>query len=801
MNDISAKMFACILAVVAAVGACFAEGTAEATVVKGFDDATGVYAINVAEGSSYKITADDIKEAGAYPIAKRGSGTLEVGGTMGSFAGEIRIEEGVYKATKAESLGALDGGSVTVVSNGATLMIACATENAAQFKDKILLAGTISNSSDKNHLYAFQGQVELIEDAEIRGQSLGIKNSNLKMNGCRLTLKMNASAVMKFENVELTSPGDIAVEKGRLHLEGEAKWEGDENNKLDIASGAILGMREAQCDIAWSLNLAHNAILYPSMGDIDSFEGNTWEGPVVLNGTAKVEYKNETPNTYMRFDGQVSGEGKFAIGQGAWLVLSNPLNTFTGGVVVARGDAPQGGLVLAANGALPPDGGKLEIKSGTVRLSSAAWYDLPFVEVTSGGKLTSDHWGYGGTIAKMTKWGVNIFDFHSPLSVTGEVHVSKATMRISSSPIGTVGLMAVHTNFANQVEWENFIGGVPSGSTPSDKQLVGAFANLFRIAEADDTVEIVDSPVAAYRAWSDDEKYLMGAYSGYIWNNSSEECAVTFASSIADTAMLWINGVKVLKGVASKRDNDNKTHFVYTGECVLKPGANLFQFLLGHRKSVSWGPRSDMREESLVYWEEARGLMYRNGSYGTPAVLDSRDFVQLIDPGDGMLFTTSKNPSAYRTGLSPDRYRPNIDQIRFDRKPANERAIIDFGGIGEFPINSLTGCPRITNGTMCVTGTWSFVANDIEMHPVEVAAGGGIVFDNAVLDISVAAYPRGDAGTVILRADAGAAVTGIPAVAAADPGIAVWEVKRENRDGDLCLVLYGRLRGTVISFR
>ena len=115
MNDISAKMFVCILAVVAAVGACFAEGTAEATVVKGFDDATGVYTINVAEGSSYKITADDIKAAGAYPIAKRGSGTLEVGGTMGSFAGEIRIEEGVYKATKAESLGALDGGSVTVV--------------------------------------------------------------------------------------------------------------------------------------------------------------------------------------------------------------------------------------------------------------------------------------------------------------------------------------------------------------------------------------------------------------------------------------------------------------------------------------------------------------------------------------------------------------------------------------------------------------------------------------------------------------------------------------------------------------
>ena len=359
MNDIIAKTFACMLVVLAAFGDCIAEEAA-AIVTKGVDEAAGVYAINVPEGR-YKITKADISEAGAYPIAKRGLGELEVGASMGSFAGEIRIEEGVYIATKAESLGTSAGD--TVVSNGATLKIACTTGNAAQFKDKILLAGIISNSSGTNHLYAFQGDIELIGDAVMRGLALGIQNADLKMNGYKLTLIMSDSAVMKFENVNVTSPGDITVEKGRLHLEGEAKWEGDENNKLDIASGAILGMREAQCDIAWSLNLAHNAILYPSMGDIDSFEGNTWEGPVVLNGTAKVEYKNETPNTYMRFDGQVSGEGKFSIGQGAWLVLSNPLNTFAGGVVVARGDAPQGGLVLAANGALPPDGGKLEIKN------------------------------------------------------------------------------------------------------------------------------------------------------------------------------------------------------------------------------------------------------------------------------------------------------------------------------------------------------------------------------------------------------------------------------------------------------
>jgi hypothetical protein len=41
----------------------------------------------------------------------------------------------------------------------------------------------------------------------------------------------------------------------------------------------------------------------------------------------------------------------------------------------------------------------------------------------------------------------------------------------------------------------------------------------------------------------------------------------------------------------------------------------------------------------------------------------------------------------------------------------------------------------------------------------------------------------------------------MPILEAANPGIAVWEIKREIREGDICLVLYGRLRGTVISFR
>lgn len=772
--------------------ACFAE---ETEVQKYFDEDAGVYVINVS--GEYKITYADVMAAGSNPIAKRGPGTLEVGGAMASFTGEIRIEEGVYTATKAESLGTSAGG--TVVSNGATLKIACTTENAAQFDDKLWLAGTVVNSSGTDHPYAFQGSVELLGDAVMRGQTLGIQNSGLTMNGYKLTVEMYSSSVMKFENVEITSPGNIDLLQGRLHLEGDAQWEGDENNRLAISSGAMLGMREALSDIRWTLDLADGSVLYPSLGGINEFSGNVWSGPVVLNGTCQVLYNDGTSGTYVRLDGPVTGNGAFTVGTGAWLVLSNPENSFTGGVEVSQGSDGDGGLVLAANGALPADGGKLVIKSGTVRLSSQERYDLPFIEVTSGGRLCADYRGFGGTVAKLTKWGANSFDFDAGLTVTGETYVAKSLLRISPAPLGTAGLLAAHTNFADQAAWEEFVGGVAQGSTPSEKKLAYAFERLLEIAQEDGFAVTVASPEAAYREWAASEKFLMGAYSGYIWNNSPEDRVVTFASSIADTAVLWINGAKVLMGVASKPDNDGKTHFVNIGECVLKPGANSFRFLLGHRKTGSYGPRSDTRDGSLVYWEAKNGLMYRDGSYGTPDVLSSRDFGRLEDSGDGMLFTVTKDASEDRIRLNEALYRPCFDKLRFDRDAV--RCTMDLGGAGMFPQNGFEGCPRITNGTMCVTGVWSFVAKDIARHPMEVASGAGVVFDGATLSASVADYPRGETGTVILRAEAGASVTGLPSVKAADSGIAVWEIKRERRDGDLCLVLCGRLRGTVVSFR
>ena len=761
-----------------------------------FDEENGVYVVDVPEGVSVAMEYDDTTAAGVYPIVKRGLGTVTAGKAMADFEGEIRIEAGVYEAKITSALGKATGGTV-VMPEGA-LKFTCTTANQLMFTESITVCGTVINGGGVEQLNAFSGPVILGGNAKFEGASIGFLDNTLSMAGCKMTVKMNKSAVLKFADVEIVSGGDIEVLQGRLHLQGDAVWAGSEDNMLSIAKEAMLGMREATCSIPWTLDLDDGAILYPSKGDINNFGGNNWSGPVIVNGAVAVKYKmEETTNTVIRLDGPVSGTGAFVINSGAWLVLSSSDNAFTGGVDVSGSAGSSGGLVLAANGALPANGGKLTIRSGTVRLSSAERYDLPEVEVTSGGRIEGDHWGYGGTVVKLTKWGANILDFAAGLTVTGETHIGKSLMRVSESPTGTPGLIGVHKCFDTQGDWEAFC---ECSGEPSAAHLKNAFSKLISIGYEDQIQQTMFSPEAAYRSWTTDEQYLLAAYAGYIWNNDLTNKICTFASSIADTSILWVNNERLFKRTASSKDAGGNTHFLSLGECVLLPGPNSFKLLMGHRKSGSKGTRDDLRDDVGVYWAKDNGVMYREGAYGAPAVTNYLDFARLVDSGDGMLFTTTKDPSTARVDLNESLYRAHFDSLRFDRN-AEKRCAIDLGGIDMFRQNGFVGCPRITNGTMCVTGVWSFAANDIARHPVEVACDAGIVFDDTKLSVSVAGYPRGEGGTVILRAEPGATVTGMPVLEAANPGIAVWEIKREIREGDICLVLYGRLRGTVISFR
>ena len=300
----------------------------------------------------------------------------------------------------------------------------------------------------------------------------------------------------------------------------------------------------------------------------------------------------------------------------------------------------------------------------------------------------------------------------------------------------------------------------------------------------------------------------MGVYRGYFWNNDATNKVCTFAASIADTEVLWINGKQLFCKYDSQKYPGSKTYFVAAGEATLKPGPNEFVFMLGHYRTGSKGPKSCSYPQYGLIWAEYSGLMYREGSYVASDYTDasdnvyhnvtnSADFARFEDVGDGSLLTLTKQPPAALAPVNAT-YIPRFDSLVFGHN-TDARCTLDLGGLADFPQNGLSGCPCVTNGSVALSGTWTFTASDISTHPLEVAAGAGVTFGNATLAVSVASLPR--SGTVILHAEPGATVTGLPAVSVTNGGNAIWEIRREEYAEGVDLILYGRQRGMVIEFR
>ena len=74
----------------------------------------GKYVIDVPTNEEYTLTADDVatmmdEDNAAYPLAKKGEGTLIVGAVMENYTNAIYILEGQYKSISATSFGTTNG--------------------------------------------------------------------------------------------------------------------------------------------------------------------------------------------------------------------------------------------------------------------------------------------------------------------------------------------------------------------------------------------------------------------------------------------------------------------------------------------------------------------------------------------------------------------------------------------------------------------------------------------------------------------------------------------------------------------
>ena len=195
------------------------------------------------------------------------------------------------------------------------------------------------------------------------------------------------------------------------------------------------------------------------------------------------------------------------------------------------------------------------------------------------------------------------------------------------------GLYAAETNFPSPAalcEWLGFTpvrGCEPEGFRP-------AAAKLFWDCGA----SLVPRPERAYRSWSNAETNILAAYKGFFWNTEPTNVTVTFATSMADIAVVWIDGTLLLSNVGSMsgKGKYTKTYFVKCATTALSPGPHKFLFVTGHYATSTKGPRNISQADTLgAVWKSNFGIAWRYGvNRANPEVdlgedVDSAEYTEL----------------------------------------------------------------------------------------------------------------------------------------------------------------------------
>lgn len=397
--------------------------------------ATPFVTINVASDMTLSdaLTAGGVTLTGAAALVKTGGGTVTVDDAsgIGSFAGEIHVFQGGWSVGTASGFGT-SAGATWVYPNGCVLVTDVTISHAGE---TFHLAGTgmsdwngwgairfpkASQGSETMAAGAYGSRWILEGDATIllsgNGASGGTARSflttiDLELNGHELTLWLGKHGALKtgwseksqyglFKSV--TGAGGIVLKNGVSFSTYEGfnpkNWTYTDGNYICLQN-AYMGFQKVTSKAGWRLvtralagsdwndpaaaaGLKPLIYLWNKNGNDGSTKSyNAWSGPVTLGCDLQIRQSGQTYTESMTFTNKVSGAGGLAVTTGkTWLYLDCPENDFEGGVTLY---GPDNRLVLANDGALPADGGRLLMTNSTVAFPatvSADW-SLPALEL------------------------------------------------------------------------------------------------------------------------------------------------------------------------------------------------------------------------------------------------------------------------------------------------------------------------------------------------------------------------------------------------------------------------------------
>ncbi len=712
---------------------------------------------------SEALAANGVSLSGAASLVKTGNGTVTVDDAsgIGSFAGDIHVFQGGWSVGTASGFGT-SAGATWVYPNGCVLITDVTVSHSGEI---FHLAGTgksdwygwgairFPSSSQESAVMAagaygsrwiLEGDATVLVSGNGNGATF-LPSIDLDLNGHELTLwrgrygaiSTYSSSTAKYGMFNsVTGAGGIVMENGVTFGKDRYGFK-----PSSYTAGNYLALQNAYLGI-WETKSLHanwglvtkplpaanwdgsgTAASHKPMLLLLSWKGadtmdhdfNMWQGPVTLQEDLQIIQENQNHIHPMTFTNKITGDGGLDVTSGKiWLYLDNPENDFKGGVTL-RG--PNDGLVLANNGALPADGGKLQLTDSTVSFPStvSAPWSLPALEL--GG--TSVVQNCQGSWKSVTALAGADAKYNSFLGASNLIlrSGSKLTLKSFFDPAAYAG-------------WEEHY---TLESAPTE------FADIPFVGRRNDPRYLQNNSFPKLTASSGSTGRSL-AYSTYIWNHSQTDQTWTFAGHFGGRIMIFLNGVKILDY------NQWRNPYRVTG--TLHPGPNRVVVVA---PSCTWGATKD---NATGTWEGQayKGFVYYPGDHELD---DQENYRYPDDPGDGSFCTTKCGDDAL-DGISWG--------ATFTALSMAPDSLLDLGGRDYTFAEFENAGTVVSNGNATVTTTWTIDCSKVAFDDWESSTFTGTltIGDNAEIVLENAlSWPR---EFDIEIATAGAAINRVPSV-------------------------------------
>ena len=697
-----------------------ASGTASSYEIEGV-----VLKITVPGGVTNEVDVSELACANdniVTEIRKLGRGGLLMNDktAIPNYEGDIYVDQGTWIVASSNALGKLDVNSKgentgkVYVADGASIDLASNDRYLNNKGKKITIKGhgvsgngalTVSVNAANYYNQTLGNNLVLDGNSSIwmpYNFNLYLLDSNIDLAGHKLTVKGDGAssgnivvgneAAVKFGTLEF-------VNKGGMVLQSSTAFDDDCNLVFkDESKLAVKMSGRYDAPIIWDSTgvVRSDAVV---KGDII----NTWHGPVRLDKTMKVGISK---NGTFSLAGKVEGAGGLDMYWTAEtkpeiptnvVTLANAGSTFEGGVSVRN-------LIVNVmeSDAVPTEGGAFALTNSIVNFDLRKSYMLPngIIHVDSGKYRTAT--GGLGKWKTLVKTGSGTVDYNSVIGAD-VLELKSGVMKISEQTYTS-------HRFAGLIEGVEYFMNDPEKNNAATK-----CQNATLNDEIVYTNGVVMSPYLMNTPWKNywttarpdwdidnSVKAHCTTYSGYMWNREPTNVTWTFVCNVANMTVFNLGGEKLFSHTTSS--SLPLTNVTVT----VTPGAHRFR-IGNYSKYHSNNPNNTEggATDKPGVWK-FMGLHW--DPYGR-GVTNFENFVKLVDPGDGSLFTWAiPGDDVFYPGTNESRkfdYLPEFDLVKFSGGTLHLNGITNT-------VSEVEGLPNMAGtGKLIIENKWTIDAADL----------------------------------------------------------------------------------------